>query len=160
MQKQNLTNCIFQQNTAAELCPLQIKLGWVKCKPNIYWDYNPIGRCPHQWSRGCALKTGRRKVPGSIPGRVCRPNRSEFSVVFAETLVNMGQDPLERPPPAEGIPPISPGPTCGQLALSLQHNTTQLGLLLQRNFLRISDKQHRDTHKNSNTLRFMNGIYC
>ena len=42
------------------------------------------------------LKTGRRKVPGSIPGRACRPSRSEFSVVFSETRVNTGQDPLER----------------------------------------------------------------
>ena len=32
------------------------------------------------------------------PHRACRPSRSEFSVVFSETLVNMGQDPLERPP--------------------------------------------------------------
>ena len=31
------------------------------------------------------LKTGRREVPGSNPGRACRPNRSEFSVVFSET---------------------------------------------------------------------------
>ena len=31
--------------------------------------------------RGFALKTGRREVPGSIPGLACRPSRSEFSVV-------------------------------------------------------------------------------
>ena len=36
------------------------------------------------------LKTGRREVPGSNPVRACRPSRSEFSVVFSETLVNMG----------------------------------------------------------------------
>ena len=36
------------------------------------------------------LKTGRREVPDSIPGRACRPNRSEFSVVFSETRVNTG----------------------------------------------------------------------
>ena len=36
------------------------------------------------------LKTGRREVPGSNPGRVCRPSRSEFSVVFSETRVNTG----------------------------------------------------------------------
>ena len=37
----------------------------------------------HQWPRGSALKTGRRQVPSSIPGRACRPNRSEFFVVFS-----------------------------------------------------------------------------
>ena len=36
------------------------------------------------------VKTERREVPGSNPGRACRPSHSEFSVVFAETLVNMG----------------------------------------------------------------------
>ena len=36
------------------------------------------------------LKTGRREVPGSTPGRTCRPSRSEFSVVFSETRVNTG----------------------------------------------------------------------
>ena len=36
------------------------------------------------------LKTGRREVPGSNPGRACRPTRSEFSVVFSETRVNIG----------------------------------------------------------------------
>ena len=36
------------------------------------------------------LKTGRQEVPGSNPGRACRPSRSEFSVVFSETRVNTG----------------------------------------------------------------------
>ena len=36
------------------------------------------------------LKTGRREVGGSNPGRACRPSRSEFSVVFSETRVSMG----------------------------------------------------------------------
>ena len=36
------------------------------------------------------LKTGRREVPGSNPGRACRPSRSEFPVVFSETRVNTG----------------------------------------------------------------------
>ena len=53
---------------------------------------------PHQWRSGSALKTGRRQVPGSIPGCACRPSRSKFSVVFFETRVNTGQDPLERLP--------------------------------------------------------------
>ena len=42
------------------------------------------------------LKTGRREVPGSNPGRTCQPSRSEFSVVFSETLVNTGSYPVER----------------------------------------------------------------
>ena len=36
------------------------------------------------------LKTGRREVPGSNPGRACQPNFSEFSEVFSETRVNTG----------------------------------------------------------------------
>ena len=36
------------------------------------------------------LKTGRRDMPGSNPGRACQPSRSEFPVVFSETSVNMG----------------------------------------------------------------------
>ena len=35
-----------------------------------------------------ALKTGRREVPGSNPGRTCRPSCSEFSVVFSNTRIN------------------------------------------------------------------------
>ena len=45
-----------------------------------------------------AKKIGRREVPGSIPGCACRPSRAEFSVVFSETRLNTGWDPLERPP--------------------------------------------------------------
>ena len=44
------------------------------------------------------LKTGRREVPGSNPGRACRPIRLQFSVIFSETRVNIGKDPLEIPP--------------------------------------------------------------
>ena len=36
-------------------------------------------------------------MPGSIPGHVCRPGRSEFSMAFSETCVNTGEDPLEKP---------------------------------------------------------------
>ena len=52
----------------------------------------------NQWRSGSALKTGTREVPGSISGCACRPRCSEFSVVFSETRVKTGQDPLERPP--------------------------------------------------------------
>ena len=51
-----------------------------------------------QWPYDSALKTGRRQLPGSILDHACRPSRSEFSLVFSETRVNTGQDPLERPP--------------------------------------------------------------
>ena len=40
--------------------------------------------------RVVTLETGRREVPGSNPGRACRPRRSEFSAVFSETRVNTG----------------------------------------------------------------------
>ena len=51
---------------------------------------------PHHLRSGSALKTDRGEVPGSIPDRACRLSRSEFSVIFSETRVNTGQDPLER----------------------------------------------------------------
>ena len=47
------------------------------------------------------------KVPGSSPGRACRPSRSEFSLVFSETSENTGS---LRKTPAEGTPPIGLGP--------------------------------------------------
>ena len=34
-------------------------------------------------------KSGKRKVVDSIPGCACRPNCSDFSLVFSETRVNM-----------------------------------------------------------------------
>ena len=37
-----------------------------------------------------ASKTGRREVTGLIPGRACRPSRSEFSRVFSERRANTG----------------------------------------------------------------------
>ena len=45
---------------------------------------------PLQWWSGSAHKTGRREVPGSIPNRACRPNSSEFSVIFSEIRANTG----------------------------------------------------------------------
>ena len=56
-----------------------------------YINYDPTS------GTAVTLKTGRREVPGSNPGRAGRPSRSEFSVVFSETRVNTGWDPLERP---------------------------------------------------------------
>ena len=40
-------------------------------------------------------KPGRQEVHGSIPSSVCL---LEFSVVYSETRVKTGYDPLERPP--------------------------------------------------------------
>ena len=65
----------------------------------------------------CA-RPGRWEVRGSILGLACRPSHLEFSVVFSETRVN-GLGSL-RKTPIKGIPPTGPGPTYGQLALSLQ----------------------------------------
>ena len=67
------------------------------------------------------LKTGRREVPGSNLGRGCRPSRSEFSVVFSETRVNTGYDPLERLLMDDTLP-VGPSLTSRQLALGLQSN--------------------------------------
>ena len=63
-----------------------------------YSLYIFISISPHLWRSGTILKAGRREVPGSNPNRACRPSRSDFSVVFSETRVNMGWDPIERPP--------------------------------------------------------------
>ena len=52
---------------------------------------------PHQWRSCYALEIGKREVPGSNPGRACRPSRLDFSVIFFEIRLNMGKDPLERP---------------------------------------------------------------
>ena len=52
-------------------------------------------------SPGKRKKKGRREVQGSIFVRACRSNMStdsEFSVVFSEIHVNIGKDPLKRPP--------------------------------------------------------------
>ena len=38
---------------------------------------------PQEWLSGSVLKTGRREVADSIPGRPCWPTLSEFSVVFS-----------------------------------------------------------------------------
>ena len=44
----------------------------------------------YHWLTASALKTGGQKVPGLVPGRVCLPSLSDFTVVFSETRVNMG----------------------------------------------------------------------
>ena len=49
-------------------------------------EYHLCSHKPHQLRIGSALKPW----PGSTPRRACRPNRSEFSLVFSETRVNTG----------------------------------------------------------------------
>ena len=49
----------------------------------------PCAPMPDQWPSDSSIKTGRGQVPGSISGRACLPSRSEFSVFFSETHVNM-----------------------------------------------------------------------
>ena len=45
-------------------------------------------------------------------------------MVFSEARLNTGYDPLERP--TKGTLPTGRGPTCGQLALIVQPNPTQI----------------------------------
>ena len=80
------------------------------------------------------LKTGRREVPSSNSGHACRLSRSEFSVVFSESCVNRGYDPLERPS-TEGTPPIDPGLTSGQLSLNLQPNQPKFSFMQNCTFI-------------------------
>ena len=82
----------------------------------------PLHSSLHQWRSGSVLKSGRREVPCSIPGRVCWPNRSKFSTV---SLLNSRKYGLEsfRMTQTEDTPPKGPGITSGQLALK---HTTQL----------------------------------
>ena len=55
--------------------------------PKVFWIAHMLGPT----SGGVVvLKIGRREVPGSNPGRACRPRRSVFSVIFSETRVNTG----------------------------------------------------------------------
>ena len=67
------------------------------------------------------LKTARRKVPVSNPGRACRLNRSEFSVVFSETRVNWARIPLKDAPysPRSHKRTIGLQPTTNYVALVL-----------------------------------------
>ena len=57
--------------------------------------YDFLDLMPHQWPSGSALRTGGTGF--STSSRACRPNRLAFSVVFSETCLNMGYNPLERP---------------------------------------------------------------
>ena len=74
------------------------------------------------------LKTGRREVLGSTPGRACRPSDSEFYMVFLRNSGKYGLGFL-RKTPTEDMPFIGPGPTSGQLTLKLQPNPTLSQLL-------------------------------
>ena len=92
---------------------------------SFYRKYNFLGiSSPPVAERFCA-RIERREVPGSILGRDCRLSHLELSVVFSETRVSTGQDPLERPQ-RRAFLPIGPGPTCGQLAYPYNQPTNQL----------------------------------
>ena len=67
---------------------------------------------PQQRRSNSAPKTGGSEMPGLVPSRACQPSRSGFSLVFCETVVKTGYDPLDRPP-MECIRYVGLGPTCG-----------------------------------------------
>ena len=67
------------------------------------------------------LKTGKREISSSIPGRACLPSRSEFSVIFLRILSKYGLGSLWKTP-TDGTTPVGPGE---QLALNLQLNLTK-----------------------------------
>ena len=82
-----------------------VLFGAVKTEIVQYWKkrYNPLKRLLSKKSSNknhlkfgttfgteVTLRTREREMPGSNPGRACRPSRSEFSVVFSETRVNTG----------------------------------------------------------------------
>ena len=52
-------------------------------------------KCPTS-GRVVSLKTGRREMIGSNPGRTCRPSRSEFSVVFFRNWRKYGLGSLRK----------------------------------------------------------------
>ena len=51
---------------------------------------NTVRLWQHQWFCCSSIKTGRREIPSSIPGRTCRPRHSAFSVIFSEVSINTG----------------------------------------------------------------------
>ena len=78
---------------------------------------------PHQWLSDFELKNGRREVSGSFLGRACRYSSSEFSVFFSKRKYGLGS--LRKTPSHRGHPSVDPGPTCGQLTLTLQRKPTK-----------------------------------
>ena len=72
---------------------------------------------------------GRREMPGSIPGRSCRPSRSEFTEVFSETCVNVGEDFLDRLPVEGTPPPLRPRSHMGTIDLKFT-TSTRLNFML------------------------------
>ena len=86
----------------------------------MYKNYKFGSNRPHPWLRDSVFKIGRREVPSCISRRACRPGHSEFHLVFSETLVNDYLD-SKKKSLAEGTAPFGLGPTCRQLALTIQH---------------------------------------
>ena len=61
-------------------------------------------------------KTGRQEVPGSTPGRACRPKSFGVFRGFLRNLLKYGLQ-FRRKTPTEGTSPVDPGPTSEQLPL-------------------------------------------
>ena len=115
-------SCRIKVQLNAQIIPIKIsdkKFFYSTQRKKFCFLYPQILRVPSETERFW-LKTGKRDVQGSISGCACWPSRSKFFLVFSETRVNiigyLGKI------PTEGIPPVCPGPTCGQLALTLQPN--------------------------------------
>ena len=88
------------------------------------------------------LVEGKCKV--QFPGPACRPSRSEFSVVFLRNSRKYGVRSL-RKTPTEDTLSTRPGPTIGQLALTLQSilNSQTFNIIFHNDASPSSD---RETH--------------
>ena len=140
---QFVSNVFFQSVVSMKLSSAVIAMSknyriWdlVTFGPSIARDISPLGS-PTKGGM-VALKTRRREVPGSNPSRACRSSRSGFSVFFFfRNSHNYGLGSLKKTP-TEGIPPIGPGPTSGQLALHLhptnQPNATRFDVFTKSDF--------------------------
>ena len=80
--------------------------------------FESLIKMPHQW-----------EMPGSIPGRTCRPSRSEFSVVFFRSSLKYGLGSLRK---ARRAFYLQSQVSSGQLDLNLQ-STNQPNLALKKN---------------------------
>ena len=72
------------------------------------------------------FNTGRQEETGSIPSHTCRPNRSDFSVVFLRNYRTYGLGSF-RKTSTGGIPLIVPGPSFHNL-LPLRSHVSKLHL--------------------------------
>ena len=115
--------------------------------------FNLICNCPTS-GRVVTLKTERREVPGSNPGRYCRPSRSEFTMVcfWNSRKYELGS---LRKTPAEGIPPKIPGLTNGQL----DSNQQPTDLKWRTIYLWIQNFSEMKINENFKWLKSLTFIY-